>query len=96
MAKQSTLSAEDWVTIKVETSSRCSPLKTRVARRGKLSVSLPLMVTRSALLTEVMAFTPGVRSVGAATIFVPGHDGLNEFLIHTGIFFFITGWMVLG
>ena len=27
---------------------------------------------------------------------VPRHEGLKLFLIHTGIFFFITGWMVLG
>src|SRR6266700_1919554 len=96
MAKHRTLSAEDCVTIRVETSSRCRPLNTRVARRGKLSVSLPLMVIRSALLMEVIAFTPARPFFEVWTIFVPGQEGLKEFLIHTGIFFFITGWMVLG
>ena len=91
MAKQRTFSADDCVAMSVVTSSRCRPLKTRVARRGKLKESLPFMVTSTASLTEVMALAPAWPFWAAAQILVPTHEGLNEFLIHTGIFFFITG-----
>ena len=96
MAKQRTFSADDCVAISVVASSRCNPLKTRVARRGKLSESFPFMVTSTASLTEVMALAPAWPFTEAAQILVPGQAVLKEFLIQTGIFFFITGWMVFG
>ena len=71
-------------------------MNTRVASLGKLSDSRPLMVTRSASETDVIALTPAFPLVTDAPILVPGQDGLKEFLIHTGILFFITGWMVFG
>ena len=77
-------------------SSRLSELKTLEARRGKLKASEPVTVIKSALLTDVMALIPGWPLTAEVPILVPPHEGLNEFLIQTGIAFFITGWIVLG
>src|SRR6516165_11623736 len=82
--------------MRVGMSSRLSELKTRDARRGKLRESEPVTVIKSPLLTDVMALIPGWPSGAEGAILVPGHEGLNEFLIQTGIVFFITGWIVLG